>query len=53
MAFDESLAERIRQALARKDIEEKKLFGGVENDDQLNAWIQRAVKFVGTWPGKS
>ena len=25
---------------------------GVENDDQLSAWIQRAVKFVGTLPGK-
>ena len=23
---------------------------GVENDDQLNAWIQRAVKFVGKFP---
>ena len=30
MAFDEALAERIRQALARKrGIEEKKMFGGV------------------------
>ena len=26
--------------------------GGVENDDQLNGWIQRAVKFVGKLPGK-
>ena len=104
MAFNEELAERIRQALARKKgIEEKKMFGcicfflngnalagvwkdalfarlgpdqgeeamlepnvkafditgkpmknwirvepkGVEDDDQLTAWIQRAVKFVG------
>lgn len=30
MAFDESLATRIRQALARrKGVEEKKMFGGV------------------------
>ena len=30
MAFDEALAERIRQRLARrKNVEEKKLFGGV------------------------
>jgi TfoX/Sxy family transcriptional regulator of competence genes len=30
MAFSESLAERIRQALARrKNVEEKKMFGGV------------------------
>ena len=30
MAFDESLAERIRQQLARrKNVEEKKMFGGV------------------------
>jgi hypothetical protein len=25
---------------------------GVEDDDQLNDWIQRAVKFVGTLPAK-
>jgi TfoX/Sxy family transcriptional regulator of competence genes len=30
MAFDEALAERIRQRLARrKNVEEKKMFGGV------------------------
>src|SRR5258708_1594361 len=109
MAFDEKLAERLRQALARKKgVEEKKMFGGlgfllngnllvgvwkdslivrlgpdegdealkephvkefditgrpmkgwvlvepegVEGDDQLNGWIQRAVKFVGTLPEK-
>src|SRR5256712_6441073 len=104
MAFDESLAARIRDALARKrGIEEKKMFGGIgfllngnmlvgvwkdslivrlgdeqgedallephvkpfditgkamkawvlvkpegiEDNDQLKGWIQRAVKFVG------
>jgi TfoX/Sxy family transcriptional regulator of competence genes len=109
MAFDESLAERIRQRLARrKNVEEKKMFGGVgfllngnllvgvwknsliarlgpeegeealkephvkefditgrsmkgwvlvepsgvEGDDQLTDWIQRAAKFVGTLPAK-
>lgn len=109
MAFDESLAERIRQRLARrKNVEEKKMFGGiffmknghmlvgvwkrsliaqvgckqsedallephvkqcdipkrvikgwvlvapegVEDDDQLKVWIQRAVKFVGKLPAK-
>src|ERR1700735_1694175 len=109
MAFDENLAERIRQALARKKgITEKKMFGGIgfllngnmlvgvwkdsliarlgpeegdealkephvkevditgrpmrnwvlvepegiEDDDQLADWIQRAVKFVGTLPAK-
>lgn len=109
MAFDEALAERIRQALARrKNVEEKKMFGGigfllngnmlvgvwkdslivrldseeyenalkephvsefnitgramkgwvlvepggVQHDDQLRGWIQRAVKFVGKLPGK-
>ena len=108
MAFDESLAARIREALARRrNVEEKKLFGcvcfllngnalagvwkdsliarlgpdnyddalmephvkefditgramkgwvlvapeGVE-DDQLSAWIQRAVKVVGKLPKK-
>jgi hypothetical protein len=25
---------------------------GVETDDQLNAWIRRAVKFVKTLPAK-
>lgn len=104
MAFDESLAQRIRVALARKkNIEEMKMFGcicfflngnalvgvwknaliarlgpdegeaalrephvrafditgrpmrnwvvvepeGVEDDDQMKDWIQRAMKFVG------
>jgi len=26
--------------------------GGVENDEQLSAWIQRGVKFVRTLPVK-
>jgi len=109
MAFDETLAERIRRGLARKkSIEEKKMFGGVgfllngnmlvavwkeslivrlgdeqgeealkeahvkefditgramkgwvlvgpegiEDDEQLKGWIQRAMKFVGKLPGK-
>jgi hypothetical protein len=109
MAFDESLAARIRRRLARrKNVEEKKMFGGVgfllngnllvgvwkeslvvrlgkdegeealrephvkefditgrpmrnwvlvgpegvEGEDQLAGWIQRAVKFVGALPAK-
>ncbi len=109
MAYDETLAARIRDALARKkNIEEKKMFGGigfllngnmlvgvwkdslivrlgpdegeealleqhvrefditgramkgwvlvepegVEDDEQLSAWIQRAMKFVRTLPAK-
>ena len=109
MAYDERLAARIRQSLARKKgIKEKKMFGGigfllngnllvgvwkdslivrlgpekgddalkqphvsefnitgrsmkgwvlvapegVENDDQLSGWVQRAVKFVGKLPAK-
>ena len=109
MAFDESLAARIRDALARKKgVGEKKMFGciffflngnalagvwkdrliarlgpdegeaalrephvrafditrrpmrnwvavepeGVEDYEQLNAWIERAMKFVGMLPAK-
>ena len=109
MAFDEILAARIRNALARKrGVDEKKMFGcicffingnalvgvwkdrliarlspdegeaamwephvrafditrrrmrnwvavepeGVEDDDQLKDWIQRAIKFVKTLPKK-
>src|SRR5438046_6349098 len=109
MAFSESLAGRIRDALARrKNIEEKKMFGGIgfllhgnmlvgvwkdslivrlgpeegeeallephvkefditgrpmkgwimvepegiEDEDQLKEWIQRAVKFVRALPAK-
>jgi hypothetical protein len=109
MGFDESLAARIRDALARKrDVEEKKMFGGVgfllhgnmlvgvwkdsliarlgpdnyddvllephvrqfditgrpmkgwvligpegiEDDEQLDGWIERATKFVRTLPAK-
>ncbi len=25
---------------------------GIQNDDQLNGWIQRALKFVGALPAK-
>src|SRR5437762_14011907 len=108
MAFSENLAARIRDALARrKNIEEKKMFGGIGfllhgnilvgvwknslivrlgpdsyedallephvkefditgrpmkgwvlvepegvEDDQLKGWIERAIKFVRTLPGK-
>jgi TfoX/Sxy family transcriptional regulator of competence genes len=109
MAFNESLAARIRQRLARrKNVEEKKMFGGVgfllngnllvgvwkdslcvrlgpdqaeaallephveefditarpmkgwvlvepegvEGDDKLAGWIQRAITFVGKLPAK-
>src|SRR5262245_63478183 len=109
MPFDESLAARIRDALARKKgIEEKKMLGcicffingnalagvwkdrliarlgpdegeaalrephvrefditgrpmrnwvavepkGVEDDEQLHDWVQRALEFVGTLPAK-
>lgn len=109
MAFDESLAARIRDALARKrNIEERKMFGclclllngnalvgvwkdrliarlgpdegkaalrephvrtfditrrpmknwvavepeGIEDDDQLRSWIDRAIQFVKTLPKK-
>jgi TfoX/Sxy family transcriptional regulator of competence genes len=109
MAFDESLAARIRQHLARrKNVQEKKMFGGVgfllngnmlvgvwkdslivrlgpdnhddallephvrefditgramkgwvlvepegvEDDDQLKGWIERATKFVRALPAK-
>ena len=109
MAFDESLAARIRNALSRRrNVEERKMFGcvcflldgnalagvwkdrliarlgpdegeaalrephvrafditgrpmrnwiavepeGVEDDDQLQAWVERAVKFVRTLPKK-
>jgi TfoX/Sxy family transcriptional regulator of competence genes len=109
MPFDESLASRIRDALARKkNIDEKKMFGcvcfllngnalvgvwkdrliarlgpdegeaamleshvrafditgkamrkwvavepeGVEDDEQLKDWIERAIKFVRTLPRK-
>jgi TfoX/Sxy family transcriptional regulator of competence genes len=110
MAFDESLAERIRQRLARyNNVQEKKMFGGlgfllngnllvgvrkdsllvrldpdesdqalddphisefritgrgtmkgwlvvdqkgIESDEQLKGWLQRALKFVETLPAK-
>lgn len=109
MAFDESLAGRIRKALRRKkNIEERKMFGcicfllngnalvgvwmdrliarlgpdegeaalreshvrafditgrpmrnwvavesgGIDEDDQLNGWIDRAIQFVKTLPRK-
>ncbi len=109
MAYDETLAARIRDVLARKkDVEERRMFGGicfllngnilvgvwkdsliarvgpdqgdeallephvkvfditgkpmknwirvepegVQEDEQLKDWIQRAVKFVGTLPRK-
>ena len=52
MAFDESLAARIRQSLARrKTVKDKKMFGGIIF--LLNGkWIQRALKFVRNLPVK-
>jgi len=44
VAFDESLAERIRHVLARKN--------GVEDDGQVKEWIERATKFVKLLPAK-
>jgi hypothetical protein len=39
MAFDESLASRIRDALARKrGVEEKKMFGGVIFSSTATCW---------------
>jgi hypothetical protein len=109
MSFNEALADRVRQGLARrKNIEEKKMFGGIgfllkgnmlvgvwkeslvvrlgpedgvealkephvrefditgramkgwvlvdpqgiEGDDDLSGWIERAMKFVGKLAGK-
>ena len=43
MAFDEALAERIRQRLARsKNVEEKKMFGGV-------GFLLNGNLLVGVW----
>ena len=43
MAFDEALAERIRQRLARrKHIEEKKMFGGI-------GFLLKGNMLVGVW----
>ena len=43
MAFDESLAERIRQRLARRNnVEEKKMFGGV-------GFLLNGNMLVGVW----
>jgi hypothetical protein len=43
MAFDETLAERIRQGLARrKNVEEKKMFGGV-------GFLLNGNLLVGVW----
>ena len=43
MAFNEALAERIRQALARrKNVEEKKMFGGI-------GFLLHGNMLVGVW----
>lgn len=43
MAFDEALAQRIRRQLARrKDIEEKKMFGGI-------GFLLKGNMLVGVW----
>src|SRR5712691_3577603 len=43
MAFDEALAERIRQRLARrKNVEEKKMFGGI-------GFLLNGNMLVGVW----
>jgi TfoX/Sxy family transcriptional regulator of competence genes len=42
MAFNEALAQRIRGALARKNIEEKKMFGGI-------CFLLNGNMLVGVW----
>ena len=51
MAFDESLAARIRDALAAAETSRRRRCS-VEGDDQLKAWVERATKFVRTLPKK-
>jgi len=52
VAFDATLAGRIRDTLAhRRNIDEKKMFGCI-CFGQLKAWIERAWEFVKTLPKK-
>ena len=66
MAYDESVAERLREVLAsRMDVAEKKMFGGVplrgdvyvdpegfESDDDLARRRRLCLDFVTTLPAK-
>ena len=54
---DEALKEAARQASSTSPARPMKGWvlvepEGVEDDDQLSGWIQRAVKFVGKLPAK-
>jgi hypothetical protein len=57
MAFDESLAERIRQSLARrKNVEEKKMFGCIcffiNGNALAGGWKDRLIARLGPDKGK-
>jgi hypothetical protein len=61
MAYDEGLAERVRDALrGRVDVTERKMFGGlafmapaaVEDDSALERWIHGWSEFVRSLPPK-
>jgi hypothetical protein len=51
MAFDESLAGRIRETFPRKKGVEEKMFGGVRFQ-QLTDGIGRATRFIRALPAK-
>jgi hypothetical protein len=58
MAFDEGLAERIRQALARrKNIEEKKMFGCIcffiNGNALVGVWKARLIARIGPDEGEA
>jgi hypothetical protein len=53
MAYDERLAQRVREALSdRADLTEKKMFGGLSfllaDDDPLADWLALGVSFAGS-----
>jgi len=68
MAYDEAVAERVRSVLKRRrGISERKMFGGIafmlksmvyvgpagyRSDEDLRAWVERAVDYVKTLPPK-
>ncbi len=66
MAYDEGIAERLREVLAsHMDVAEKKTFGGMplrghvyvdpegfESDDDLAEWLRLCLDFVTTLPAK-
>jgi len=53
VAFDEGLAHRIREMIGDQlGLSERKMFGGLSEDEDLNGWMERGLAYAESLPPK-